>query len=101
MNNNHYFHPSLLSQSYINNIFLPFDNVTLFVNVYDSESSVITESISCSIQLQSHSVCIDHFDQVIMNNTLSMSEYDTFLYILQQSLIYLQYLKNERVDIQN
>ena len=83
----YYIHPSLLSTSYINNIFLPIGDITLMVHVFDGKSSVGTDSISCDIKLNSYSQC--------PNESLVASyatEYDKTNQLLQKALIYLQYL---------
>eukprot|EP01083_Nonionella_stella_P165469 550520_1 len=90
----YYLHPWLRSQSYIDDIYIPVGDWTLFVNVYDSQSSMATASISCSVSLESTTRCIDDFGAFIANRTRFMtSEHDKYSLVLQQTLVYLHYLQ--------
>eukprot|EP01084_Bolivina_argentea_P083054 150385_1 len=99
-NNNRFFHPNLLSTPYIDNIQLPIGENTLFVNVYDAQATLTTDSIQCNVMLNSYSECIDK-NNIFGDIDLYITEYERYLYILQTANVYLLYLTDNKNTVTN
>ena len=99
-NTSHLFSSSVLYESQLESIYLPTGQFKIFANVIDSESSITTQSIQCSISLFTHRQCLDVRQDIlnyIENNTLYTTQ-QKYSYILQQYSIYSQYLYGYEPD---
>ncbi len=93
--NNYYFNSFAIYDSFESNIYLPpIGQFEIFANIIDSKSSIINESVQCSITLASYSECIDFEDDIIlfMTNNSAVSVSQQYSFIFQQTNTYLQYL---------
>ncbi len=92
---NYYFDSFVLYESTVSNIYLPIGDFLIFANVIDSRSSKISDTISCSITLETYSICLDFEGDIIepfLLNSPLIGLSEKYLYIFQQSANYLQYL---------
>lgn len=92
-----YLHPSLLSTAYFDDAFLFVGNHSIIVNVYDLQSSMTSDIIKYEVRLKSYSVCPN---TNYLNLSNSISTFDSYFKILQQSIVNLQYLHDyyEAID---
>eukprot|EP01083_Nonionella_stella_P007216 20844_1 len=81
---------NMLSTPFEDHVQLYIGNNTLRAHVYDDALSVVTTaSVQCRVMVTDDTQCIDGlFDDL----DLFLTDYDIYLYILQQSHLYLQYL---------
>eukprot|EP01083_Nonionella_stella_P109771 320456_1 len=81
---------NMLSTPFEDHVQLYIGNNTLRAHVYDDALSVVTTaSVQCRVMVTDDTQCIDElFDDL----DLFLTDYDIYLYILQQSHLYLQYL---------
>eukprot|EP01083_Nonionella_stella_P074375 201749_1 len=94
------FHPLPLSESTLNDIYLPFTgHFTLLGHVVNAESSVSTEYIDCSIVLLNHSQCIIHWKRDVIDTYThdNQDDDDKYQYIFSQINAYLHYLHDDYV----
>ena len=93
-------HSNLLAESFLENAVLPLGDVRIISRVFDSTGTFVADDIECKIWInQSNVECPDltQFENDISN---LLTIYEKYQFIFQESLIYLQYLYRNGIDIE-
>ena len=95
-----YFHSSTTAESTLSNVYFPVGDSEIFATVIDAELAENTETIQCSVELDTYSECIVDFAG-FLNKTQSVNVHEhpqdvnateQFAVICQISQYYVQYL---------
>ena len=97
VNDRYYLHPNLLSVSHLDNVYLPVGMNIVNVFVYDSQSTISSESIYCDVTLESYTECVA--DDIFQDIDLYLTDYEKYMYILQKTFVSLKYLSDYHDDI--
>ncbi len=82
----YYYGVSVLADACLSDIYLPIGEYTIFGSVIDSKSSITTENIDCSITLDSYSVCLDFYTDLIEPYIGNINIFDKYKFILEKRI---------------